>query len=45
MAGTAYTYALVSEVTTDGDGTVTVGTTDGRTSNFLDVLSIRSYQG
>lgn len=38
-----YTYGLVSEVTNDGSGNVSVATTDGRTAKFEDVLSIRAF--
>lgn len=40
-----YTYGVVTEVTNDGSGGVSVGTVDGRTASFDDVLSIRAFQG
>ncbi|MCP5405112.1 MAG: hypothetical protein H6922_02685 [Pseudomonadaceae bacterium] len=40
-----FTYGVVTEVTNDGEGNVSVGTADGRTAKFEDVLSIRAFQG
>ncbi|MFZ2587041.1 MAG: flagellar hook capping FlgD N-terminal domain-containing protein [Alphaproteobacteria bacterium] len=39
-----YSFAVVNSVTNDGDGNVTVSTTDGRTAAFDKVLSIRTPQ-
>lgn len=43
LATDLFTYGLVTEVTNDGAGNVSVATTDGRTAKFEDVLSIRAF--
>lgn len=40
-----YTYSVVSQVNNDGEGNITVETSDGRSAAFDDVLSIRASQG
>jgi flagellar basal-body rod modification protein FlgD len=40
-----FTYGIVTEVTSDGKGTTSVGTMDGRTTDFENILSVRAFQG
>lgn len=40
-----FTYGIVTEVTSDGNGTTSIGTLDGRTTNFENILSVRAWQG
>lgn len=45
VASATFTYALVTEVTSDGAGTTSIGTLDGRNARFEDILSVRAWQG
>lgn len=40
-----FTYAIVTEVTSNGAGTTSIGTLDGRSAKFEDILSVRAWQG
>jgi flagellar basal-body rod modification protein FlgD len=40
-----FTYGIVTEVSSDGKGTTSIGTLDGRTSQFENILSVRAWQG